>query len=138
MAGVVMSGLEQEAFPDPRRGRNLRQSEEEQLADEIARRGKAYVPRAKNIKSVIRDWTIRRNIAAERESAIATQEWVDAVGEQIAPYTRPGNVRRGTLHVWVDSPLVVQELTLRQKQIIARLQTRLPDHRIERLRFHVQ
>ena len=133
-----MSGSDFESFPDPLRGRPPRQTEEERLADEIARRGKAYVPRAKNIKSVIRDWTVRRNVAAERESAIAAQEWADAVGDQLAPYTRPGNVRRGTLHVWVDSPLVVQELTLRHKQIVARLQNRLPDHHIERIRFHVQ
>lgn len=126
------------SFPDPRRSRPPRQTEEEQLADEIARRGKAYVPRAKNIRSVIRDWTVRRNMAAEQESVIAAQEWAEAIGPELAGYTRPGNVRRGTLHVWVDSPLVVQELTLRQKQILNQLRLRLPDHRIERLRFHVQ
>ena len=119
-------------------GAEQEEQEEQNLYADLSRRPNAYVPRAKTIKSVVKNWSIRRNISAETTALMTSQQWVAAVGETLAAYTRPGEVRRNVLNVIVDSPLVMQELMMQQRSILKSLQESLPDHGIKSLRFRAR
>lgn len=131
--------MSESEFPDPLRRAARRLSEEEQLlADTAARAGKPYVPRAKTFRSVVTQWTAKRNIAAVQESELVQEAWSAAVDDLLRPHTRAGKITRGVLHVWVDSPLVVQELTLQKPRLLKAMIERLPDHRIKSWKLHVR
>ncbi len=119
-------------IPDP-----TPEQEEAALIADIKNRGNPYIPRAKTIKSIVKGWTIQRNISAEQTSLMTEQQWRAAVGDPMSGYTRPGNLKRGVLHVTVDSPLVMQELTMRKNEILKHLQANLPEHQIKSLRFKI-
>ncbi len=110
---------------------------EADLVADIARHGKPYVPRAKTIKSVVKNWSISRNVSAEQTSLMTEQQWNAIIGDLLANYTRPGHIKRGVLHISVDSPLVMQELAIRKGEILKKLQDSLPDHGIKSLKFRI-
>lgn len=54
------------------------------------------------------------------------EAWKGTVGEEIANYTRINTLRRGNLHIEVQSPTVLQELTgMNKTKIIATMRERL-------------
>ena len=47
--------------------------------------------------------------------------WAAAAGEPLASYSRPGQLRRGTLEVTVTNSTIMQELTFQKQRILAEL-----------------
>ncbi len=113
----------------------LHPDDEKRLLEELQQRSRPVGPHAKSFKAVVKNWKIRRNLNSQRTTEMTELQWSAAVGETLAAYTRPGLIRRGTLDVYVDSPLVLQELTMRKADILSALQENLPDHGIKGLRF---
>lgn len=112
--------------------------EEKRLLEELQHRSRPVGPHAKSFKAVVKNWKIRRNLNSQRTTEMTELQWSSTVGETLAAYTRPGQIRRGALEIYVDSPLVLQELTMRKPQILQSLQESLPDHGIRTLRFKSQ
>lgn len=62
---------------------------------------------------------------ADRLLALAVRrDWADVVGPAIARRAEPGHLRAGTLTVFVDNSPWLQELTLREAEVLGRLQAR--------------
>ncbi len=76
-------------------------------------------------------------ISNEQVAAMTQEEWRMAVGPTLGAETRPGHIKRGCLHVYATSNLVLQELHFSKIPILQRLQAALPDFKIRDLRFHV-
>jgi predicted nucleic acid-binding Zn ribbon protein len=98
-----------------------------------ARRGR----HPEKISEVMSRLLARRGYA----QALATNEydeaWREAVGPQLARYSRPGRLRRGVLEVIVGNSTVLQELTFRKVELLHQLETRMPVNTIQELRFRV-
>ena len=109
--------------------------EDDRLLEDLQKRSRAFGPHAHTLKSVLKNWQIKRNLSSETIAIMTVQAWREIVGDILANYTRPGNIKRGALEVYVDSPLVMQELSMQKSQILASLQKKLPDHNIKSLRF---
>lgn len=70
------------------------------------------------IPRVLNRYGITNQLAAlELENA-----WGEIVGPMLLQETRLGHVQRGVLLVLIKNNLVLQELTMRKKEILARLQ----------------
>jgi predicted nucleic acid-binding Zn ribbon protein len=108
---------------------------ENRLLEDLQNRSRAIGPRARTLKSVLKNWQIQRNLSSESIAIMTVEVWREIVGDILASYTRPGNIKRGALEIYVDSPLVMQELSMQKRQILASLQQRLPDHHIKSLRL---
>ena len=68
--------------------------------------------------------------------------WRQAVAETVtgvaaAHASRPGNVRRGVLTVWVANSAVNQELTFQKRALLARLHDLAPEVCLRELRIRV-
>ena len=62
--------------------------------------------------------------------------WADVAGEQFAPHTRVGALRRGVLEVQVGNAVLLQELThYHRRRLLEQLRARLPGTPITDLRF---
>jgi predicted nucleic acid-binding Zn ribbon protein len=61
--------------------------------------------------------------------------WEDAVGRHIARHAHPERIKRGVLFVIVSSPTWNQELTLKKKEILQRLNEHLGKHLITDITF---
>jgi predicted nucleic acid-binding Zn ribbon protein len=92
---------------------------------------------AKPINSVMRRLMSQKGYSALQATNQLGEHWNAVVGDVLARMTRPGNVSRGVLLVSVSDSGAVQELHFRKKQILNALQSRLPDAKIQDLRFRV-
>jgi hypothetical protein len=63
------------------------------------------------------------------------REWPSLVGPQISHRAQPGDLRAGTLTVVVDNSPWLQELTLRERELLSRLQGRYGALSIRALHF---
>lgn len=61
--------------------------------------------------------------------------WGEIVGETLADQTRPGNIRRGTLEIFVAHTIFEQELSLRQAELLPKLNAALGENKIKRFKF---
>ncbi|HBA83229.1 MAG TPA: hypothetical protein DCZ95_03955 [Verrucomicrobia bacterium] len=66
------------------------------------------------------------------------KQWPDIVGAQVAQNSRPGQIERGQLCVYVRHPAWLSELSrYGQKQLLANLQARFGADRIKKIRFQL-
>lgn len=79
----------------------------------------------------------RRGYAQVEAAGQRDEAWKVAVGTQMAPHSRLGNIRRGVVEVTVCNSAVLQELTFRKTELIKKIATALPDQKIRDMRFRV-
>jgi predicted nucleic acid-binding Zn ribbon protein len=96
-----------------------------------------YARKPKKIADVLAQLITARGYGRFQSDANLTAAWQQAAGERVAPYTRPGRIRRGTLEVTVSNSTVVQELTFQKQQILSQLKTAMPDANIRDIRFRI-
>ncbi len=63
------------------------------------------------------------------------RDWPSVVGAAISRRSQPGDLRGGTLTVVVDNSPWLQELTLREPELLSRLQARYGAKSIKALHF---
>ncbi|MCG8450707.1 MAG: DUF721 domain-containing protein [Pirellulales bacterium] len=95
-----------------------------------------YAERPKRINNVIAQLVQRKGYAQARTAGECDAAWQAVVGEMAAD-TRMGNIRRGVLEVLVANSLVMQELTFRKEELLARLQEALPKMNIRQVKFRI-
>ena len=82
------------------------------------------------------------DLLAQRGYAqVATQEalqrgWTEVTGK-LHQFTRPVEVKRGTLFVVVSNSVVMQELSFRKQALVKAISEQLPDYKISDIRFRV-
>ena len=89
------------------------------------------------IGNVLSELMSRRGYARIQSAAIYDAAWSEADGPLAAKYTRPGQVRRGTLEVVVANSTLMQELGFQKQALLQSLTELLPDQGIKNLRFRV-
>ena len=89
------------------------------------------------IGDVLAELMARHGYAQQQNAAALEAAWNEAVGEPVAPYTRVGSLRRGTLEVVVANSTLVQELVFQKPKVLASLGQLLPDVKIKNIRFRV-
>jgi predicted nucleic acid-binding Zn ribbon protein len=93
--------------------------------------------RPQPIGDVLAQLLARRGYAQQTAAADCGTAWREAAGPALAPFTRPGNVRRGALEVIVANSALLQEITFQKAALLERLQALLPDQGIRALRFRI-
>lgn len=63
------------------------------------------------------------------------RDWSEIVGQEVSRRAQPGQLRAGALEVTVDNSPWLQELTLRQGELLGRLQARYGVEPIRALRL---
>jgi predicted nucleic acid-binding Zn ribbon protein len=106
------------------------------VCDDITRRQR-YRAGPKRISYVVNELIARRGYLRLGASAELEQAWQEAVGDKLAGETRPGNIRRGVLEVYVRNSGVMQELTFQKMRVLKRLVEQMPQQKIRSLRFRV-
>lgn len=67
-----------------------------------------------------------------------TQAWEAALGDPKAlPHTRPGTVRSGILKVEIATPVLLQQLNFRRRELVKRLAEAAPEAGVRDIRFVV-
>jgi predicted nucleic acid-binding Zn ribbon protein len=89
------------------------------------------------IGNVMSELMSRRGFARVQSAGAYEAAWREAAGPLAAKYTRPGQLRRGTLEVIVANSTLMQELGFQKETLLAALTNLLPDEGIENLRFKV-
>jgi hypothetical protein len=106
------------------------------VCNDITRRQR-YRAGPKRISTVVNELIARRGYFRFGASEELAEAWQQAVGDRLAGDTRPGNVRRGVLEVFVRNSGVMQELTFQKTRIVKRLAELLPQQKIRDIRFRV-
>ena len=72
----------------------------------------------KSMGDVVNRLIARRGYARVQQTDQIVEAWKQAVGEDLAEMSRPGNLRRGVLEVFAESSVVLQELTFAKPGIL--------------------
>ena len=108
----------------------------EALAREMASR-RVRIGQPKRIGEVVSGLLARNGYAHTAAHQQCAAAWREAVGEKLAADTRVGNLRGGTLEVFVRNSIVLQELTFQKRQVTEKLAALLPELRLRGLRFKI-
>lgn len=95
------------------------------------------IPPPKPMKNVMSQLLAKRGYAQVQTAAGCEAAWREAVGEKIAAGTRPGNVKRGVLEVFVRNSALHHELGFMKANILRTLNKLIPEQQIKSLRFRV-
>jgi predicted nucleic acid-binding Zn ribbon protein len=91
----------------------------------------------KRIGSIVADLVARRGYARVISTSTCGKIWVQAAGDQLARFSRAGQVKRGVLEVTVANSIMMQELSFQKNNLVRKLAELLPDENIRDLRFRV-
>ena len=106
------------------------------LHEDVARR--QYHSRGpQRIADTLSKLMARRGYAQIESAGERDEVWRATVGQQLAQYTRVGNIRRGVIEVTVSNSAVLQELTFRKADLVRRIAKALPDQKIRDVRFRI-
>ncbi len=92
-----------------------RNDEIARLHEDVARR-QYYQKNPQRIADTLSTLMARRGYAQLEAAGERDEVWKDAVGEQMAPHSRIGHIRRGVVEVTVCNSAVLQELTFRKAE----------------------
>ncbi|NOZ38917.1 MAG: DUF721 domain-containing protein [Planctomycetes bacterium] len=115
---------------------NLREQFEDFERRRATQQRRFFARKPKRIDNVLAQVMQRKGYAQIKAGSERDEAWIQAAGE-VASATRVGALRRGVLQIEVANSLQMQELTFRKEELIAKLQTALPDAGIKQLKFRV-
>ena len=93
--------------------------------------------RPKTVANVLGQLMAHRGIAQQQTNDELERVWAEIVGKLTADHCRLGNIRRGVLEIYVDSPMLSQQLTFQKTEILQQLQNQLTRTPIRELRFRL-
>jgi predicted nucleic acid-binding Zn ribbon protein len=96
-----------------------------------------FARKPKSIGNILAQLITARGYGRIQADANFAEAWQTAIGPALAKYTLPGRLRRGVLEITVGNSMTIQELTFQKQQVLAKLQTQLPDAKIRDLKFRV-
>lgn len=109
--------------------------EQEQFElQQIKQRSSPY--QAKPIAKAIRQVMARSGLGQTQAAQELLTAW-NTVADKLANVSRPGNITRGVLQVFVQDSSSLQELHLQRRQLLADLQRQLPQLNIKDLKGRI-
>lgn len=116
--------------------RELTPEQQEQFElQQIKQRPSPYY--AKPIGRAIKQVMVRSGLGQTQAAEQLLTAWAAAAGPTLSSMTRPGNVSRGVLQVFVRDSSALQELHLCRKQILAALTQSMPQLNIKDIKGRV-
>lgn len=92
-----------------------------------------------HVSRALSELIVARGYARSQGSAQLQAVWDHVVGMEIAPYTRVGELNRGTLQVMVANPALLAELNgFHKTAILQTLKETRPEYKIKQLKFKLQ
>lgn len=91
----------------------------------------------RQVGELIAELLTRRNYGKVQTRQQLIEAWEAAVESPLVSQTRVGKIRQGTLEVTVSNSTLVQELSFRQREILLTMQEKLPNEKLEKIRFRV-
>lgn len=76
---------------------------------------------------VLNELLARRGYAQVQAGDRLAEVWNEAAGPELAALAQPGGIQRGVLNVATTNTLAVQELQIRQAELVARLTELAPE-----------
>ncbi len=76
-------------------------------------------------------------IGRKRSEDDLSDVWKELLGEELAPYSCVGGVRRGVLEIVVSDAILIQELLFQKEILLEKMKERFPDANFTDLRFRV-
>jgi hypothetical protein len=95
------------------------------------------MPGPERISDILTQLMSRRGFARVRGAEAYLAAWNEAAGPLGAKYSRPGQLKRGTLEVVVANSTLIQEFGFQKSAMLATMNRLLPDHNIKDLRFRI-
>ena len=87
---------------------------------------------------VVASFLEQKGLAGRVEQASIIPEWPELVGPQIAAVTEPRSIAAdGTLFVAVKTSAWMNELSLLEPELLTRINRRLPQHRVRKIRWQL-
>lgn len=110
----------------------------EDLAQRTAKhRRRFYAKEPKKLSDVMARIIARRGIGKQQSSEQLQTAWRTAAGPELAQFSRAIAVRHGKLEVLVASSLMMQEIGFARGRILAELQQKFPEAKINDLKLRV-
>ena len=100
-------------------------------------RRRFYARQPKKLADVMAQLVAKRGYSRQRSDEQLQAVWKTAAGPALAKFSRAIAVRRGRLEVLVSSSTMMQELSFARGRIVAELQQKLPEAKIEDLKLRV-
>ena len=99
--------------------------------------GRFFARRPQQLGKVLAQLVSQRGYAQIQAVGEQEEAWQSVVGEELASQTRFSSLRRGAFEVVVANSLLMQELTFRKAELLAKLQQTFPEAGIKQLRLKV-
>ena len=106
-------------------------------AQELVRKRQRYQRRPKKMADVIGRLMARKGYGQQQVSDQLSDAWQAVASESWRDQTRVGLVRRGVLEVFVASSTLNQRLEFEKQNLLTGLQQRLPQVKINDIRFRI-
>jgi predicted nucleic acid-binding Zn ribbon protein len=121
---------------EPVARRSIDDVESRALCDELSRRQRRSRG-PQRIAEAVSQLLARQGYARQATNLEWEVLWSGIAGNEIAANCRVGNLRRGVLEIIVRNSSLLQELTFRKKQLLARVQNESLGSKVKSLRFRV-
>ena len=95
-------------------------------------------PRVQKIGSIVNQLMARRGYAQVVASEQLQHAITEAIGEPLAATVRVGNLRAGVLQLYAADSVTLQELNFQKRKILKHFQKKLPETKVNDLRFRIQ
>jgi predicted nucleic acid-binding Zn ribbon protein len=95
-------------------------------------------PGVVRVADVLPQLIVKYGLQKQQNTEQITQIWRETVGEPYGSVTRAVGLKSGTLKIAVPHHAFVQELSFRQAELLAGLQTALAEEKIKRIKFVVE
>ena len=110
----------------------------EHLAQRAAQhRRRFHARQPKKLSDVMAQLVVKRGLGKKRSNEQLQAAWQAAAGPALGKFSQAVAVRRGKLEVLVASSLMMQEIGFARGHIVAELQQKLPEAKIEDLKLRV-
>jgi predicted nucleic acid-binding Zn ribbon protein len=89
------------------------------------------------LRNIIPELLARKGYGQELASNERASIWRELVGTPFHSTTGLGRLRRGVLEIFVNNSVILQELSMQKSSLLREMRARLPEHKIQDLRFRI-
>lgn len=107
------------------------------LAMECVKRRQFHPRKPKEMSNVVAQIIAETGVGQSQSQQQLQSAWQKAAGDLIATVTRPGNIRRGTLEIFVENSAIMQQLSFKKQQLLDAISQQFGAAEIRDIRFMI-
>ena len=108
-----------------------------QQAADLTKQRQRFLRRPKRPANIISQLMARKGYCQTQSANELEEVWFQIVGVKWQRKTKPGNVNRGVLEVFVANAAVNQKIGFEKKKFLTQLKQRVPQNKITDIKFRV-